>query len=94
VRNGITGLLVDPADIQTLARALVRLLSDDGERNRLGTAGRQWCEATFSLDRYRREIRGVVDATILGTTPPIVADPAGAATPAATTPALLAGANR
>ena len=50
VRDGETGLLVEPGDPVELARALIRLLSDASLRQRLGQAGRRWVEEAFSAD--------------------------------------------
>ncbi len=40
VRDGVDGILVEPADVPALARAIVRLLMDKGLRKRMGRAGR------------------------------------------------------
>jgi glycosyltransferase involved in cell wall biosynthesis len=52
VRDGETGLLVEPGNPVDLAQALTRLLGDDAlrQRQRLGQAGRQWVEEAFSAD--------------------------------------------
>jgi glycosyltransferase involved in cell wall biosynthesis len=50
VRDGETGLLVEPGNPVDLAQALTRLLGDDALRQRLGQAGRQWVEEAFSAD--------------------------------------------
>lgn len=41
VEHGVTGLLVPPADVEELAKAVVRLLSDDALRHRMGEKVRQ-----------------------------------------------------
>jgi glycosyltransferase involved in cell wall biosynthesis len=41
IRDGVDGLLVAPGDVQSLARAIVRLMSDSGLQRRLGQSGRQ-----------------------------------------------------
>lgn len=41
VEDGKTGLLVPPGDHQSLARAIVRLLTNDQERTAMGRAGRE-----------------------------------------------------
>ena len=46
VDDGRTGLLVPPGDPEALAAALVRVLTDDGFRDRLGSAGREDQAAT------------------------------------------------
>lgn len=45
VADGITGVLVDPADTQALTDALIHLLSHRAESRRLGMAGRRRAEA-------------------------------------------------
>lgn len=62
VRDGVTGLLVDPRSPALLAQAIVSLIEDPGRRDRLGREGREWATAHHSfegmLDRleacYRR----------------------------------------
>jgi len=49
VEDGITGVLVPPADIEKLAEALVRLLSDPTKRCRMGEEARRWSD-----DREKR----------------------------------------
>jgi glycosyltransferase involved in cell wall biosynthesis len=49
VDDGVTGLLVPPADETALAGALDRLLGDAGLRARLAEAGRAAAEARFAL---------------------------------------------
>jgi colanic acid/amylovoran biosynthesis glycosyltransferase len=48
VRDGTTGLLVEPEDFEAAATALVRLAHDPGLRAELGAAGRAHAEAAFS----------------------------------------------
>ena len=47
--DGRDGLLVDPADPEGIADALVRVLTDGDLNRRLGAAGRRRIEAAFSL---------------------------------------------
>jgi len=42
VRDGVTGLLVPPADLPALTAAFARLIADPALRRQLGTAGRIW----------------------------------------------------
>jgi glycosyltransferase involved in cell wall biosynthesis len=51
VVDGETGLLVPPADPESLARAIVRLLKDPEERRRYGAAGRTRVETDFGVDK-------------------------------------------
>ncbi|HEY3108100.1 MAG TPA: glycosyltransferase family 4 protein [Chloroflexota bacterium] len=64
VDHGRTGLLVPPRDERALAEAVVRILSDDGLRRRLGAAGQRKLEsecapaavASQTLEVYRRAL--------------------------------------
>jgi len=44
VEEGDTGLLVPPADVEQLADAIIRLLSDDSLRHRMGENAKLWVE--------------------------------------------------
>ena len=44
VEDGVTGLIVDPHDVDAVARAATRLLSDDGLARNMGAAGRRRAE--------------------------------------------------
>jgi glycosyltransferase involved in cell wall biosynthesis len=61
VRDGVTGLLVPPNDPDSLARALVRLIQDEGLRRRLGAAGRRHVEETFPIEKEVAELGGLYD---------------------------------
>lgn len=50
VLDGVTGLLVPPADAERLADGLARLAGDPGLRARLGRMGRELVERDFDLD--------------------------------------------
>jgi glycosyltransferase involved in cell wall biosynthesis len=47
IDDGITGLLCDPADPDSIAEKVIRLLKDPGERRRLGAAARK-----IAVERY------------------------------------------
>ncbi|MBD0330423.1 MAG: glycosyltransferase family 4 protein [Thermoleophilia bacterium] len=67
VRHGEEGLLVDPADTEELARALVRVLSDRELAERLGDAARRrYREWDSSPDEYAAHVRSLVDRTLAG----------------------------
>jgi len=44
VEEGVTGLLVPPADVEQLAEAIVRLLSDDALRHGMGQNAKRWVQ--------------------------------------------------
>ena len=57
VVDGETGFLIRGLDLEVAAQALLRLLSNQNLRRRMGNAGRQWARRKFSLEemlsRYR-----------------------------------------
>jgi glycosyltransferase involved in cell wall biosynthesis len=50
-----TGIGIEPGDADGLARALLTLIRDPERRRRMGTAGRDWACAHFSLERVAEE---------------------------------------
>lgn len=50
IHHGENGILVEPGDIDALAAAQDRLLTDAAERERLGKAARRTVEESFSLE--------------------------------------------
>ena len=56
VRDGETGLLSDVGDADALAAALVRVLSDDGLRARLGAAAREHVRERWSAERLTADL--------------------------------------
>jgi glycosyltransferase involved in cell wall biosynthesis len=44
VEEGVTGLLVPPADVEQLADAIIRLLSADTLRRRMGENAKRWAD--------------------------------------------------
>jgi glycosyltransferase involved in cell wall biosynthesis len=68
VREGETGLLVPHGDVEALATAVIRLLSDRDERLRLAEGGRRWA-ATFDWEACYRESRAVFARAAAGGTP-------------------------
>jgi len=52
VRNGVTGIVVSPGDIDGLASAYARLARDLGLRTKLGEAGRLEVETRFGYANY------------------------------------------
>jgi glycosyltransferase involved in cell wall biosynthesis len=55
VRDGITGLLVEPRDSGALAHAMLRLGGDRALRAKLGRAARERAEALYSIDDVVRD---------------------------------------
>ena len=65
VADGVTGLLVEPRDVDALKTAMTRLLRDDGLRDRLGAAAlvqaRERFSASRMLDRMEAIFRQVLE---------------------------------
>jgi glycosyltransferase involved in cell wall biosynthesis len=64
IEDGRTGLLVPPADVESLAAAIGRLLDDPGLRARLGAAAREHVSATFGVERMLDDIEAVYRALL------------------------------
>jgi glycosyltransferase involved in cell wall biosynthesis len=69
VHDGEEGILVDPADHDELARALVRVLSEAGLAESLGAAARRrYRDWESTPDEYAALVRSLVDRTLAGAT--------------------------
>lgn len=64
VRDGETGILVDPADVDQIASAVAGLLDDDTLAHRLGDGGRRAVEQFYNWDRVARDLRRLGDEVI------------------------------
>jgi glycosyltransferase involved in cell wall biosynthesis len=51
VEDGVNGLLVEPRDDRAMADAIVRLISDEGLRQRMGQAGLERVRERFTVER-------------------------------------------
>jgi len=61
VRDGETGILVDPLDPAEVAAGITRLLGDEALRHRLGAAGRRAVETYYNWDRVARDLMRIDD---------------------------------
>ncbi len=69
VRDGETGILVDPNDPAAVAVGITRLLSDADVRRRMGAAGRRAVETYYNWDRVARDLIQI-DAELRRESPP------------------------
>jgi phosphatidylinositol alpha-1,6-mannosyltransferase len=67
VREGETGLLVDPEDAGAVAGAIRRVLGDADLARRLGTGGRAAAESYFNWARVTADLRRLAAAAIEST---------------------------
>jgi glycosyltransferase involved in cell wall biosynthesis len=67
LRDGKDGILVDPADHEELAEALIRVLSEPGLAERLGAAAKEHYRDWHSTpDEYASLVRSLVEKTLAG----------------------------
>lgn len=57
VQDGVTGVLVDPEDVDAAAGAIISVLQDPSNAKRLGDAGREMVLNRFTWDRVIRDAR-------------------------------------
>ena len=60
VVDGVTGLLVDPADPEDVARAIGQLLSSQDLATRMGQRGRSRVEREYSWSQFAARLRSIV----------------------------------
>jgi phosphatidylinositol alpha-1,6-mannosyltransferase len=54
-QDGITGLLVSPADSEAVAAAIIKVLREPGVANTMGENGRRWVETEMNWTRAADE---------------------------------------
>ena len=69
VVDGFTGVLVPAGDAPALARAILSLLADSAQRERLGNAGRHRVRTVFSPDRMVADTERVYDDLLASALP-------------------------
>ena len=62
VEEGVTALLADPYDPESLAGAIERVLRSPELASQLGRAGRRVAESKYSWQRVARDLRAIADA--------------------------------
>ncbi|HBB86430.1 MAG TPA: hypothetical protein DC047_02310 [Blastocatellia bacterium] len=60
VKNDVNGFLVQHGDVKTLGLRVTRLLGDEGLRNKMGEAGRQFVAENYTFDIFRNKFMGLL----------------------------------
>lgn len=61
VRDGETGLLVEPTAVEEIAEGVAMLLEDTALAHRLGDGGRRAVEQYYNWDRVAKDLRRLGD---------------------------------
>jgi len=64
IEDGVTGLLVDPQNINDISIALVRVLTNEEYSNKLGVNGRKRVEKEFNWKNITRKTRNLLKSCI------------------------------
>jgi L-malate glycosyltransferase len=56
VKDGITGIMVDPGNINQLAAAIIRLIENPAQRAKMGQAGRNFVEQNYRWEENLRSM--------------------------------------
>jgi phosphatidylinositol alpha-1,6-mannosyltransferase len=56
IQEGVNGFLVQYGDIDTLAERIIRLLTDDDLRKRMGDAGRRIVTENYTFEHFRQRL--------------------------------------
>ena len=64
VRDGVTGRLVPPGDVDRLSSALLSLLDNPAQAEAFGRAGRRTIEQTYSFDRMVEQFQTLYDTEL------------------------------
>ncbi|GBC77248.1 GDP-mannose-dependent alpha-(1-6)-phosphatidylinositol monomannoside mannosyltransferase [bacterium HR08] len=60
VLDGVTGVLVNAADPEEVARAILELLQDEAQRQSLGERARERAWRDFTLERFRQNVAAIL----------------------------------
>ena len=62
IRQGETGLLVDPEDASSVAEGLLKLFTNPGQAREMGKAGSNWVREHYSYASFRDRLQEVLTA--------------------------------
>ena len=64
IHHGVTGLLVNPEDLEDLTHCLIHLLHDEALRRKMGEAGRQCVEQSYTFERFEQRLTEILDLPV------------------------------
>jgi glycosyltransferase involved in cell wall biosynthesis len=65
IEEGVTGILVPPADPNALASAIERLMADRALREKIGQAAAIYAKENFGLSGHGEQMRNVIDELVM-----------------------------
>jgi glycosyltransferase involved in cell wall biosynthesis len=65
IEDGVTGILVPPADPRSLAEAIELLLADPPLRERMGQAAASYAKENFGLAGHGQQMRSIIDEMVI-----------------------------
>jgi glycosyltransferase involved in cell wall biosynthesis len=64
IQDGVTGMLVPPADAKSLAAAIELLLGDPALREKMGRAAAIYAQENFGLAAHSEQMRNIIDKLV------------------------------
>ena len=64
--DGKTGLLINVGDVEQLAKAILFLLNNEGEIEKMGSIGRQYVKYNFSIEKVVEKLEKVYEEVVEG----------------------------
>jgi glycosyltransferase involved in cell wall biosynthesis len=64
IRDGETGILVEPNNSQALANAITCLGSDFNESRNMGKMGHDWLQEEFSMDTHIKHLQRIYEKAV------------------------------
>lgn len=64
IEDGVTGILVEPGNPDAVSVAAIKLLSDPGLAERMGRAGRQRAEKSFSPESFASKLNDIISGAV------------------------------
>ena len=64
IQHGVTGLLVEPGDVDGMRQAILHLWRNPDEAKRMGQAARRRFEENHTIDKLARRIYGIAQQVV------------------------------